>query len=47
MKIISVSKENSTFQEIQALKNNRLKRSKKQQFFVEGVQNIKNAIDNN
>ena len=47
MKIINVGKENSTFQEIQALKNNRLKRSKKKQFFVEGVQNIKNAIDNN
>lgn len=47
MKIIKIGKENSTFQEIFALKNNRQKRSKKQLLFVEGVQNIKNAIDNN
>ena len=47
MKIIKIGKENSTFQEIFALKNNRQKRNKKQLLFVEGVQNIKNAIDNN
>ena len=46
-KILKISKNNSTFQEIEALKNNKTKRHKKKLFFVEGVQNIKDAISNN
>ena len=45
-KVIKISKNNSNFQEIESLKNNRNKRHKKQIFFVEGVQNIKDAISN-
>ena len=44
MKQIYVGKDNSTFQQILALKNNRNKRSQLKLFFVEGVQNIKDAI---
>lgn len=47
MKTIQIGKENSTFQEILALKENRTKRCQMRMFFVEGVQNIKDAIDNN
>lgn len=47
MKKINIGKENATFQEILALKENRVKRAKKKMFFVEGVQNIKDAISNN
>lgn len=41
---INIGKENATFQQILALKENRNKRAKTQMFFVEGVQNIKDAI---
>ncbi len=47
MKTINIGKENSTFQEILALKNNKTKRFANKKFFVEGVQNIKDAISNN
>ena len=47
MKTIKIGKENATFQEILALKDNRTKRHQCKKFFVEGVQNIKNAISNN
>ena len=47
MKIINVGKNNSTFQQILALKNNRNKRAQLKMFFVEGIQNIKDAIANN
>ena len=46
MKLIRVGKENSIFQELQAIKENRTKRAQLKKFFVEGVQNIKDAIDN-
>jgi len=46
MKTINIGKENSTFQEILALKENRTKRIQEKLFFVEGVQNIKEAINN-
>ncbi len=46
-KTIKVSKNNATYQEIESLKNNRNKRHKEKLFFVEGVQNIKDAIGNN
>lgn len=47
MKTIKIGKENATFQEILALKENRTKRYSCKKFFVEGVQNIKDAIANN
>ncbi|MBQ8749593.1 MAG: RNA methyltransferase [Clostridia bacterium] len=47
MNIIKVGKENATYQEIVALKENRTKRFSSKKFFVEGVQNIKDAISNN
>ena len=47
MKTLNIGKENATFQEILALKENRTKRSQTKKFFVEGVQNIKDAISNN
>ncbi len=47
MKIIKIGKGNSTFQEILALKENRTKRFANRKFFVEGVQNIKDALSNN
>lgn len=46
MKTINIGKENATFQEILALKENRNKRNQMKLFFVEGVQNIKEAINN-
>lgn len=46
MKIIKIGKENATFQEILAIKENRTKRYSCKKFFVEGVQNIKDAISN-
>lgn len=46
MKTINISKNNSTFQLIEALKNNKTKRHQEKLFFVEGVQNIKEAINN-
>lgn len=47
MKLINIGKENATFQEIVALKENRTKRHSERKFFVEGVQNIKDALSNN
>lgn len=44
MKKIYIGKENATYQQIFALKNNRGKRNQLGLFFVEGVQNIKEAI---
>lgn len=46
MKTLYIGKENATFQEICALKENRTKRIQQKRFFVEGVQNIKDAISN-
>lgn len=46
MKTVNIGKENATFQEILALKENRTKRSQLKMFFVEGVQNIKDALSN-
>ena len=46
MKTINIGKENATFQEIVALKENRTKRHSEKKFFVEGVQNIKDALAN-
>ena len=45
MKIVNIGKENATFQEILAIKNNRNKRASTHLFFIEGVQNIKEAIN--
>ena len=47
MKIINIGKDNATFQQIMALKENRNKRAQTKLFFVEGVQNIKDALTNN
>lgn len=47
MKTINIGKENATFQEICALKDNRTKRIHEGKFFVEGVQNIKDALSSN
>lgn len=44
MKSIKIGKENATFQQILALKENRNKRAQTSLFFVEGVQNIKDAL---
>lgn len=44
MEKVNIGKENATFQQILALKNNRNKRAQLGLFFVEGVQNIKDAI---
>lgn len=46
MKTIRVGKDNSTYQQIVALKENRTKRLKMGLMFVEGIQNIKEAIAN-
>lgn len=47
VKVIRIGKDNSTYQQIVALRDNRNKRSKMGQFYVEGIQNIKDALDNN
>ena len=47
MQKINIGKDNSTFQQILALKENRNKRAQTKMFFVEGVQNIKDALANN
>lgn len=47
MKSLNIGKENAIFQELYALKENRTKRTHQKKFFVEGVQNIKDAISNN
>jgi len=44
--IISVNTENNDFQRFEVLKNNRNKRHKYKEFFVEGVRNINEAISN-
>lgn len=44
MNVIKVGKDNATFQQIVALKENRNKRAQMKLFFVEGVQNIKDAL---
>ena len=44
MKIVNIGKDNATFQQILALKENRNKRAQTKLFFVEGVQYIKDAI---
>lgn len=44
MQKINVGKDNATFQQIFALKENRNKRAQMKLFFVEGVQNIKDAL---
>lgn len=46
MKTIRIGKANATFQQLVAIKENRNKRIQTQLFFVEGVQNIKEAIAN-
>ena len=46
VKIQKISKENAIFQQILSIKDNRTKRHSLKKFFVEGVQNIKDAIDN-
>ncbi len=46
MKTIRIGKDNSTFQQLVALKENRNKRIQTKLFFVEGIQNIKEAIAN-
>lgn len=46
MKTIKIGKENAYYQEIVALKENRSKRNQLKKFFVEGTQNIKDAIQN-
>lgn len=46
MKTIKVGKDNAIFQQIIVLKNNRTKKHKWKIFFVEGVQNIKDALSN-
>ena len=47
MRIINIGKDNSTYQQIVALRDNRNKRSKLKMFYVEGIQNIKDALANN
>lgn len=46
-KIVKVYSKNNVFQHIEVIKNNRKKRSKNNEFFVEGAKSITNAIDNN
>ncbi|MBS4198330.1 hypothetical protein KHA93_01480 [Bacillus sp. FJAT-49732] len=46
-KIISVNNENNDFQKFEVIKKNRNKRHKYKEFFVEGVRNINEAINNN
>ena len=43
---VRIEKENATYQELMSLRDNRTKRTQKQKFFVEGVQSIKDAINN-
>lgn len=46
-KIINVYSENNDYQKFEVLKRNRNKRHKYNEFFVEGVRNINEAINNN
>ena len=45
MKILKISKENGIFQQILSIKENRNKRKVLKKFFVEGVQNINDALN--
>ncbi|MFA7689291.1 MAG: hypothetical protein WCX96_04320, partial [Bacilli bacterium] len=47
MKIEKISTKNAIFQKLEALKINRNKRHKYNEFFVEGVRNVNEAIKNN
>ena len=47
MEKIFIGKDNATYQQICALKDNRTKRTQTGLFFVEGIQNIKDALNNN
>ena len=44
---IKVYSKNNEFQHIEVIKNNRKKRSKNKEFFVEGAKSITNAVENN
>lgn len=46
-KLIKVTKEDNYFQHFEVIKRNRNKRYKHKEFFVEGVRNINEAIENN
>lgn len=46
MRVIRIGKDNAAYQQIVALRDNRSKRSKMQMFYVEGIQNIKDALSN-
>jgi len=45
-KVLRVGKENNNFQRFEVIKKNRNKRHKYQEFFVEGVRNINEALKN-
>lgn len=47
MKVEKVNSKNATYQKFEVLKNNRTKRYKYQEFFVEGVRSINEAVKNN
>lgn len=47
MKTISVIKKNNDYQRFEVLKNNRNKRYKYNQFIVEGVRSLNEAVKNN
>lgn len=47
MKTIHVSKKNNVYQHIEVIKNNRKKRSRDGEFFIEGAKSINNAVENN
>ncbi len=47
MKTISVKNKNNDYQRFEALKNNRNKRYKYNQFIVEGVRSLNEAVKNN
>ena len=46
MKVEKINSKSATFQKFEVLKNNRNKRFKYGEFFVEGVRNINNAVEN-
>jgi TrmH family RNA methyltransferase len=47
MKKIHVGKKNNVYQHIEVIKNNRKKRSRDGEFFIEGAKSINNAVENN
>lgn len=47
MKVTKIFNKNATYQKFEVLKSNRNKRYKYNQFFVEGVRNINEAVKNN